>query len=92
VCVGCTTRRCSVGDGHAALWHRSWGYTAGWWLSAREALYTVALRGSGCCPAQVKLYVHRNTTVHLTSSRRKLTAPFFVWVGCSYRKTAPCSM
>jgi hypothetical protein len=26
--VGCTTRRCSVVAGHAALWYCSWGYTA----------------------------------------------------------------
>ena len=42
---GCTTRRCSVEAGHAALWYCSWGYTARLGGPPREALYTVELRG-----------------------------------------------
>jgi hypothetical protein len=42
---GCTTRRCSVVAGHAALWYCSCGYTARLGGPPREALYTVALRG-----------------------------------------------
>ena len=44
-CVGYTTRRCSVGAGHTALWYCSWGYTARLGGPPREALYTVALWG-----------------------------------------------
>ena len=42
---GCTTRRCSVEAGHAALWYCTLGYTARLGGPPREALYTVELRG-----------------------------------------------
>jgi hypothetical protein len=43
--VVCTTRWCSVGAGHVALWYSSWGCTARLGGPPREVLYTVALRG-----------------------------------------------